>query len=44
MRSLLADFERNKDKNTQNGARMTYDSVEQFLRDGKAELAKARWL
>ncbi len=40
MRSLLADFERNKDKNTQNGARMTYDSVEQFLRDGKAELAK----
>ncbi len=40
MRSLLADFECNKDKNTQMGPRMTYDSVEQFLRSGTAELAK----
>lgn len=40
MRSLLADFERNKDKNTQNEARMTYDSVEQFLREGQADLVK----
>lgn len=40
MRSLLADSERNKDKNTHNEARMTYDSVEQFLREGKAELLK----